>query len=440
MHADNAHSNLAPTLPPSAASTFVNMVGFACFVIGCYALRQTDNTSLLEISLTLLCIVAVPQIILELAFRRVYQRKSTGLDFSSEKYGGWRRPLVKLFGFYMTFAALAGIYWLLPEYHGTYYDSFWDALRLILPYFLLFAFPYFIFLDRFMRTPEDGYWHFGMLCLGQFRQVRKDMLIQYALAWLVKGFYIPLMFIMYLHGCEYFFNADLDKILSSPANVFAFFFEFSYLIDLVFGFIGYIVTLRLLDTHIRSAEPTLKGWAFALICYEPFWAMVYPLYFAYDSDGVAWGGWLQNQPTLYMIWAGLILILLIIYAFSTVAFGLRFSNLTHRGVLTNGTYRYCKHPGYVSKNISWWLISVPFVVESDIGDALRDCIMLLGVNFIYYMRAKTEENHMSWDPVYRQYALAMNEKSIFRSLGRVFPFLRYKVPSGPHSLARLEQE
>jgi hypothetical protein len=48
------------------------------------------------------------------------------------------------------------------------------------------------------------------------------------------------------------------------------------------------------------------------------------------------------------------------------------------------------------------------------------------VNVIYYLRARTEERHLSWDPVYRQYATLMNERSLFRGLARWLPFLRYQ--------------
>jgi hypothetical protein len=35
--------------------------------------------------------------------------------------------------------------------------------------------------------------------------------------------------------------------------------------------------------------------------------------------------------------------------------------------------------------------------------AILDCIQLAIVNWIYYMRAKTEERHLREDPAYRQY-------------------------------------
>jgi hypothetical protein len=50
-----------------------------------------------------------------------------------------------------------------------------------------------------------------------------------------------------------------------------------------------------------------------------------------------------------------------IYAWATVAFGFRFSNLTHRGILTHGPYAWTKHPAYVSKNLFWWCAVLPFL-------------------------------------------------------------------------------
>jgi len=81
-------------------------------------------------------------------------------------------------------------------------------------------------------------------------------------------------------------------------------------------------------------------------------------YVPYDS--ASFGKWLEHFPTLRWAWAIVVLGLITIYVLATVAFGIRFSNLTHRGILTNGPYRFTKHPAYVSKNLSWWMVSVPF--------------------------------------------------------------------------------
>jgi steroid 5-alpha reductase family enzyme len=124
-----------------------------------------------------------------------------------------------------------------------------------------------------------------------------------------------------------------------------------------------------------------------------------------------------------------------VYAYATIPFGLRFSNLTHRGILANGPYRFCKNPAYVSKNLSWWMIFIPFIAssEADGYDSIRRCILLLGLNFIYFMRARTEEKHLSKDPVYIEYATKMNRRSIFAWLGNLFPVLQFK----PHKLLNI---
>jgi hypothetical protein len=51
---------------------------------------------------------------------------------------------------------------------------------------------------------------------------------------------------------------------------------------------------------------------------------------------------------------------------------------------------------------------------------------LLGLNFIYYLRAMTEERHLSWDITYVSYALWMNENGIFKRLAKWIPIFKYQ--------------
>ena len=56
------------------------------------------------------------------------------------------------------------------------------------------------------------------------------------------------------------------------------------------------------------------------------------------------------------------------------------------------------------------------------------------MNFMYFMRAKTEERHLSRDPVYVEYATWMNAHGWLRFLNRI-PFVRavvtYRQPPAP---------
>jgi len=265
--------------------------------------------------------------------------------------------------------------------------------------------------------------------LLRWREVDTKVFGQHLLGWLVKGFFLPLMF-GYL--CQ-----DMQRLLHFGGEVptlsnalYPLAANGMYFVDVTLAAVGYLATLRLADSHIRSTEPTLLGWAAALACYSPFRDLVFGSYLNYHGDH-DWQDWLAGMPGLYMVWGGAILLLTAAYLWASLAFGCRFSNLTHRGILTNGPYRFSKHPAYVAKNLSWWLIAVPFIGQDGALRGLMCCLMLLGVNALYWLRARTEERHLSRDPVYVQYALWMEEHGLLRRVARLpgLGFLRYRVPA-----------
>ena len=422
-------STSSAVLPESCTSMSVNLVAFGCFLIAAMLVRRWESLSTVQAALVIALALAVPLVLLELLVRRIYRRQATGIDFSRQATVDWQRVGIKLLGYYLTLGIIALLYWLVPVYRADFYRPFWELLQIVWPFFVFGVIPYFIWLDRYLLNPHDGYWLCGKFFLKPWREMDRGKLGQFALAWLVKGFFLPLMFGLFCNGVEYFRAADLARALSQPSYGYGVLWEFFYVIDLVFVIVGYTLTVRLLDTHIRSTEPTLSGWVAALLCYEPFWGLTYGSYVAYNLDGFSWGHWLNDSPLLYTLWGSTILLITAMYASTSVAFGMRFSNLTHRGIITNGLYRYCKHPAYVAKNLSWWLISIPFIADSGVLDALRDSLLLLLVNLIYFARARTEERHLSWDPVYVQYATAMNQRSVFSGLARRLPFLQYRAPA-----------
>jgi protein-S-isoprenylcysteine O-methyltransferase Ste14 len=202
-------------------------------------------------------------------------------------------------------------------------------------------------------------------------------------------------------------------------------FDLILLVDLTVAVLGYIFTLRLLDSHIRSCNPLWYGWVATLICYYPFWGIVYPSLLGY-SDGRDWTNWLAGMPVVLIAWGSVILAAKIFWMWSNVTFGLRFSNLTHRGILTNGPFRFTKHPSYISKNIAWWMISLPFLSTVGWQEALLNCVALLFVNAIYVVRAKIEERHLIEDPVYVAYAAWIAEHGLLARAGR---FLAGAIPN-----------
>jgi protein-S-isoprenylcysteine O-methyltransferase Ste14 len=333
--------------------------------------------------------------------------------------GNWPRVGVKSIGLAGSVGFVAMLYWMFPEYYQgePFYGNYYAALKVLLPPWALVAVPYLYWVDRRMREPLDGLWQLGQLLLGRWRGLDLALIGQHLLGWLVKGFFLPLMFTYFCDNLNKLLHYDLKLLYSFP-GLYDWAYFFMYFIDVALVSMTYLMALKATDTHIRSSEPTMFGWVIALLCYQPFWSLISKQYIDYDT-GVSWGGWLGGVPWLYGVWACLILLLVAVYVWATISFGARFSNLTHRGIITNGPYRYTKHPAYLAKNLSWWLISTPFILSGGGGATLRRCLLLGLLNLIYYLRAKTEERHLSLDPVYRRYADWIEVHGLLRGLNRI---------------------
>ncbi len=388
-------------------------VGFGVAFAILLAVRPFSGTS--SSAFFLLMGIAGPVFAVDIFWGKVHRRATTGLDFSR-----WRpspiRAAVKLAGLLGSLAFIAFLYWLFPEYHGNFYDLYFDAMKMLLRIFLLASIPYIYCIDAVMIEPEDGLWQVGMLVLLQLKRIDPTKLRQHLLGWLVKGFFLALMFTYLCSNLDDFLAQGSPKF-GTFTSFYEYSYSFLYFIDVAFGTAGYIFSLRLTDTHFRSVEPTVLGWVAALICYEPFWSLIAANYIAYDP-GHPWGEIFRDHQLLYGVWGSIILVFVAIYVWATAIFGCRFSNLTHRGVITNGPYRFTKHPAYISKNISYWLISLPFLTGGG-AEALRHALLLSTLNGIYALRAWTEERHLSRDPVYRSYTQWLAKHGLFAWLSRL---------------------
>ena len=423
-------TDIAPARPPRSASVFfANLIalvgGLGAAVLVAVQRDAPWVKSLAYPPIVPCALTFVLLALIEWILRRRGRLAPTELARTRLRETDYLRVRYRLSGFLATLALVAFAYWLFPEYHGTFYDPYWHLLKTLAPLLVLVPF-YFIWADARVRDPEDEYVVFGKLLAGRRADLDGAAIRRHLLAWTVKGYFLPLMAV--------YLNDQVNRLgqLYMGGGWAAFYhfdglFNFSYTTDLLFCVIGYAATVRLFDSHIRSVEPTMLGWVVALICYQPFYSVIGQFYLQYGGS-VDWVGWLARAPLLRDLWGTLIVALSISYGLATVAFGLRFSNLTHRGILTDGPYRVTKHPAYVSKNLSWWLISVPFVVSSDWPTTIRHCALLLLLNTVYFLRARTEEWHLSRDPGYVAYALWMNEHSALRIFGQLIPALRYRAP------------
>ena len=423
---------MATPLPTSQTDLATSLLGLAAAfaMVGILRFLALDLHPIFAAVLVMLA-CAAPPVLADLFYFKRYQERETGLGKRTRRVS-LAALLQKCLGLYATLLSFALLYFIIPEYHNEMYAQYWSLVWLVLPFYLL-ATPFYLYwCMRRDGGVTDGYDEVALLVRGHIKKRDWAAIGRHTRNWLVKAFFLPLMMTYMMNATDGVIHRELD--FSNFTGIYDFTYAIIMFADLLFASIGYVLTLRMLNAHIRSSDPTFRGWVVAICCYTPFWdSLLYSRYFAYQ-DKLYWGEWLQHFPIISAVWGTAILLLLGIYALATVCLGIRFSNLTYRGLITSGPYRFTKHPAYVTKNLSWWLVSIPFVSSGSVVDAIVSCLLLLGVNFIYYLRARTEELHLSHYPEYVEYALAMNERSIFKPLVKYLPFLEYRKPKNPPAI------
>ncbi len=383
-------------------------------------------------ALTAMIFTAGPMAIWSLLVDRVHLRPSTGLDWNLKRSVQAAMPTatIKIVGLWATWAIIAALYCVCRWYWDGQYLFAMEVLGFAILPMVVLSVPYIIWLDRFMTQPKDATWHFGaMLCQGFGLMPRPDTdgaafdreaVKKHWRAWIIKAFFGAFMISILPPGFAYIVEATPAQIISNPVEFGMLLITLLFVIDVQIGTVGYLFTLRPLDAHIRSGNPFLSGWLAALLCYPPFvWGIIgnNNQILSYEASTATWGHWFAGNPTLLWVWAAWLIFLTGVYAWATVVFGIRFSNLTYRGVLTNGPYRFTRHPAYLSKNLFWWCSVLPFfVMNGSLTDGIRNTFFLAVVGGIYYWRARTEEKHLlSEDPKYREYYDWMEENGVITS-------------------------
>lgn len=335
------------------------------------------------------------------------------------------------------FHAIVFIYKVAPEYgfidRKEYYKPWFRMCDWLLTAFTILGIPY-VFLTEAFKSDEKkdkNSYHYlvEFVLIGLFstlkiiqkptsRPVTGAQLKKTFLGLLVRVFFAPLMTVFFIDQFGHlvsnmgyvidwlpkkiaegnYSHANFNKDLMNTMKPVIF------SIDVTLAWCGYVLTSRWLDNETQSTEPTLLGWLVCLISYPPF--HLAGLYFVFPSENV-----IRTIDNHYFVsfFTILTIISFMIYTVATIVFGVRFSNLTHRGIIRKGPFAIVRHPAYASKNIGWWLGIFPVLVYLFATGSIAGIYMILATialaaqSYWYYWRAITEERHLSIDPAYREY-------------------------------------
>ncbi|MBB5711751.1 methyltransferase family protein [Sphingomonas xinjiangensis] len=396
----------ADVRPPSAVSRGVGLAGLLglCAWIGVARRFGMDGP---YSALVGVAACAAPMVLWSLLVDKVHRNPTTGIDWTQLRpwRETWDVSVAKLTGLWLTWGGMAAIFALSRVWWATRYANYPFAMACLgvaAPMLFVLSVPYVLWLDRRLVEPKDGAWSLGAWVMGV---PGHDVaaIHNHLRSWAVKGFFLAFMLGVVPTGFGQIVAADPGTLMRNPLTLAGYCVTFMFVVDVAFATAGYVLTFRPLDSHIRSANPYAAGWVAALICYPPFVLMGEGGVLDYHAGSADWTHWLAGHDWLLAA-VGVALVLLTgIYAAATVAFGLRFSNLTHRGILTHGPYAWSRHPAYLSKNLFWWLSAMPFFATTGWVDAVRNTAVMAAVSGVYYWRARTEERHLAVDPVYQAY-------------------------------------
>lgn len=268
----------------------------------------------------------------------------------------------------------------------------------------------------------------GIRKIGQFlfRSLQKEITFSpeekvSLLLFLVKFYFLPMMAVFLMN--------DLTDILHygkflpfemNQENIFYYLYPLAlgliFFIDTIYFSIGYVTESHLLGNTVVSVENTIFGWLVMLACYPPFSGITYD-FFGWHSEHFRNFGDVSTN----VIMGAVALFLMSLYLWATISLGSKASNLTNRGIVSRGAYKFVRHPAYAAKNLAWWIMGVPLIFSSEMIQTFSNStptyfilndffpkvvvpFLSLSIwSFIYYLRAITEERHLSQDPSYRSY-------------------------------------
>lgn len=236
---------------------------------------------------------------------------------------------------------------------------------------------------------------------------------QAGLALLLKFFFAPLMInwclmhIANVAGSLLQFGDGIHAAQSGrvlfDTSLFWAIFQLILFVDTLLFTLGYIIEVPALGNRIRSVDPTFFGWFVCLACYPPFNDFTGRFLEWQSSDFPFF-----DNSIVHLSVNILLLTALAIFSWASIALGFKASNLTNRGIVTGGPYRFVRHPAYAAKNFAWWLGALPAVIAicatGDWKAIAYSLLALTGWTAIYALRAITEERHLLMlDNGYAQY-------------------------------------
>ena len=157
-----------------------------------------------------------------------------------------------------------------------------------MPWIIGLSIPYFVLMDKLDPEEKDIYYKIGYAVIHRKKTITRFELGNFIRSWLVKAFWLGLMQPAMIVKLRWLTTYDWDLMIDNPVEWYWTATVICFFIDLAYASVGYLMNIKMFGTQTRTAEPTLFGWVSAILCYWPFWGILfYPFFFKYDA-GQTW--------------------------------------------------------------------------------------------------------------------------------------------------------
>ncbi len=322
-------------------------------------------------------------------------------------------------------------WWLLREYQRDQYAPLFKVLPDALLYVPIVVFVMHL-VTEWRLGPSDGDGKdLGLFVLLRWKDVNGQGVRDELLTWFIKGFFFSINFcelpktIAMIRGRE----SEIVNLPWAQMQPMIVLIIYGYIVAAILP--GYLFSARIFGTHVRRIAHSWFAYTVTLACYSPFMMGVFTRWFNYhpfnpEPDwNKPWVSQFSQDITMLYVLGVMILVFEVFHYWGEGIFGIRSSNLTNRGIITAGPYRYCKHPVYVAKCASWLLMWLPFMTGDTAMDCLRQTLSYVGVCVVFGARAWAEERILAEDPVYVAYALWVEQHGLFSPVTRFIPLLQF---------------